>query len=233
MRRRPIRRGQAALAGGLAIGAHLVVLLALGWRTPKFELRESVDGLPPIELSLVRIRPEAPAASAPAAGPAKPAPPAPATQAAIVARTPAPPAPSAPPAALAAATADCEPEDLPLLTAAERALCRTQIQVEKDRRLTRGADARAAKQVAEAKAGPQLDNIPAEKRAAYDAAVQAAAQPKPPMMHGSGGSVGVDCQHVTFPLLSGVEINPNLFRKKHKQERPSHSDMTCSAYIGG
>jgi hypothetical protein len=128
---------------------------------------------------------------------------------------------------VAAGTADCAPEDLPLLTDAEKARCRNQIDADKARRLAQGAGERAANEVAKAKGGPQTYRMDADKEAEYEAVAQPHAQQSPhlPMV-----GPGIDCQHVTFPLLSGVDTNPNLFAKKHKQEhRPRHGSSSCSA----
>jgi hypothetical protein len=70
-------------------------------------------------------------------------------------------------------TSDCEPEDLPLLTDAEKVLCRNQIDADKARRAARTADERLAKQIASLKDVPHIDRIPPEKRAYYDAVVAA------------------------------------------------------------
>ena len=51
----------------------------------------------------------------------------------------------------------------------------------------------------------------------------------PPFITGHGHlHQGSTAATITIPLLSGVDINPNLFAKKHKQEHPSHGSMTCS-----
>lgn len=182
-----MRRRHTALAVILAFGAHLLALLALGWRTPKAPAPPAADAAPPIELSVVRIKPES--AASPAAGAPKPtrAPASPSTApttASSAPAVPALPAPSAPPSsAVASGSPDCEPEDLPLLNDAERAACRNQIDVDRGRRLARAADGRIAKEVARAMSAPRIDSIPAEKRAYYDAVAAAYDQQShgPPM----------------------------------------------------
>jgi hypothetical protein len=69
--------------------------------------------------------------------------------------------------------ADCEPEDLALLTDEEKTHCRSQIDADQGRRLAREADARRMKQFANLKDVPDMDRIPPEKRAYYDAVVAA------------------------------------------------------------
>jgi hypothetical protein len=123
---------------------------------------------------------------------------------------------------VAVGTADCAPEDLPLLTDAEKARCRNQIDADKARRLARGADERAARQLAQAQGMAPTYRMDADKEASY-------AQPPPgPPLVGHGLGIGVTCSHMTFPLLSGVDINPDLFEKKHKQEhKRTYGHATC------
>ena len=174
------------------------------------------------------LRPSLP--SAPSAAPASPG-----ARARPRPARPSPTEPSLPSAPLAAppgrqaaeGASDCAPEDLPLLSDDEKARCRNQIDADQQRRLARGADERAAKEIVEAKRGPQTYRMDADKEAEFEAVAQPHAQQGPhlPMV-----GPGIDCQHVTFPLLSGVETNPNLFAKKHKQEhRPRHGSSSCSA----
>jgi hypothetical protein len=41
---------------------------------------------------------------------------------------------------------------------------------------------------------------------------------------------GVACHNVPIPLLGGVDINPDIFEKKHKQEhKPRYGHMKCTA----
>jgi hypothetical protein len=221
------RRRQGAFAAALAVAAHLLAFLALGWRIPKLAEPPETDLLPPVEITLVRPpRPAPPVAPAPArAAPARPpqsGPPTPSpSPLPPVLTQPAPAAPQAP--ALAQGPPDCAVEDLPLLTDAEKAACRNEIDADKTRRLARGADDGAAKQVAEADRARKTFRADADREAYYDGLVKAQQPPGLPMV-----GPGVSCSHVTFPLLSGVDINPNLFAKKHKQEHPSHGSMTCS-----
>ena len=108
---------------------------------------------------------------------------------------PAAPAPPAPAASASSAVAsgqpDCEVEDLPLLTEAERVLCRNQIDADHARRAARDTEHRA-KEVAQAMATRRIDHIPAEKRAYYDAVAQAYDQQShgPPM---AGRNPGFAC----------------------------------------
>jgi hypothetical protein len=180
VRRRRLRTGSAI---ALALAGHLLILGALGWRTPTVRPQTVTDSLPPVELSIMRLQAERPAAATAAKVPPRPS----ATSAPSATPTPASATTTAParPSSLAGASGqpDCEVEDLPLLTDAERALCPDQIAADKARRLARERNARLAKQVASAKAAPPLDNIPAEKRAYYDAVAAAYDQQShgPPM----------------------------------------------------
>jgi hypothetical protein len=136
------------------------------------------------------------------------------------------PVQSPPAPALASGPRDCAPEDLPLLTDAEKARCRNQIDADKGRRLARGADERAARQVAEADRGQKTFRADADREAYYDALVMAQQSPGLPMV-----GPGVSCSHVTFPLLSGVEINKNIFAHKGKQEHKTHGPGSCKGAL--
>lgn len=83
-------------------------------------------------------------------------------------------------------------EDLPLLTEAERVVCRNQIDAARSRRSTREADAHNARAVAQAQSAPRIDSIPAGKRAYYDAVASAYNQQShgPPM---AGRNPGFAC----------------------------------------
>jgi hypothetical protein len=136
--------------------------------------------------------------------------------------TPQPPvrAPEAP--ALASGPADCEPEDLPLLTDAEKAFCRNQIDADKGRRLARGADERAARQVAEAKRMAPAYRMSTEKEAYYAAVAQVywlQSSHGPPM---AGHLPGIGCIPPPIPFLGGIEINKNKLEKK-KEIRPPNT----------
>jgi hypothetical protein len=194
------RRGPALV---LAVCAHLLALLGLGWRIPRTTPQGAPDALPPIEIILLRPTVASPAAPAPAASSRVSPRPAASRQPGALAPPPLLAAPAAP--AVAEGPPDCEPEDLPLLTDAEKARCRNQIDAANGRRLAREADARIAKEVARANAGPRIDAIPAEKRAYYDAVAEA--------YKGPGHGPKIECP-VSIPLLGGVEINKNIFAKK-------------------
>jgi hypothetical protein len=226
--RRTSRRHGRALALALAVCVHLLTFLALGWRIPTVAPLQDRDTLPPVEVTLERItpRPAAPSAAPPASmgRAAKPSPARPSS-----AETPGPSAPAvAAPAApqVAGAVADCAPEDLPLLTEAEKARCRNQIDADKARRLARGADERAAEEMAEADRGQKTFRADADREAYYDALVKAQQSPGLPMV-----GPGVSCSHVTFPLLSGVEINKNIFAHKGKQEHKAHGPGSCKGVL--
>jgi hypothetical protein len=215
---------------GAAVCAHLLALLALGWRIPKPPPSLPPDLLPSVELQLLRpVQRPAPSA-APAApavlGRSSPARPNPAEPSL-------PSAPVAAPSPLAEGPPDCAPEDLPLLTDAEKARCRNQMDADKERRLARGSDERAAKQVAEGQRGPQTYRMDGDKEADYDAAAQANAQQthEPTFVGGGKGIVGVSCKNMTFPLLSGVETNPNIFAHKGKQEHKPLPSHHCKAVL--
>jgi hypothetical protein len=212
----------------------LLALLALGWRIPKAPPPLGPDTLPPVELQLLRPAPAAPAPSASrAARPTRPIPSIPIRPA--PGQTPSPSAPVAaqPAPQVAEGAPDCAPEDLPLLTEAEKIRCRNAIDADKERRLARGADERAARQVAEANRGPQTYRMDGDKEADLDAAARANAQQghEPVFVGGGHGIVGVSCKQMTFPLLSGVETNPNIFAKKGKQEHKPRPTHHCKAVL--
>jgi hypothetical protein len=120
---------------------------------------------------------------------------------------------------------DCAPEDLPLLTETEKALCRNAIDADRERRLARGADERAARQVAQAERGPRTFRMPTEKEAYYAAVAQVYWQQShgPPM---AGHPPGFACAAPHVPILSllgGVEVNKNIFAKKKEEPRPPKS----------
>lgn len=169
-----------ALATGLAACAHLLVLLLLGWKIPRLAVAvPAEERASAIELTLLRpVRPRSRASAKPARPAMAPSPApkvltAPAQPNAAPNAAPTMTAPAAPGAATATGPADCEPEDLPLLTEAEKARCRNQVDADKDRRMARDADGRLAREVARLKAVPRIDIMPAEKRAYYDAVAQA------------------------------------------------------------
>jgi hypothetical protein len=179
--RRTGRRRGLVPAAALAILAHLLALLALGWRVPRAPPLPPADALPPVELQLLRPEPNRPAISPPAGGSSRPRP----TAARANPETTLPAAPNAAPPSprVAEGPPDCEPEDLPLLTAAEKARCRNQIDADNARRLARSTDASAARQVAQAQRGPQTYRMGADKQAYYAAVAEAYDQQNhgPPM----------------------------------------------------
>jgi len=217
------RRRRGAFATGLAVAAHLLAFLALGWRIPKVAAPPETDLLPPVEITLVRPPPPAapaPARTAPVRTPrsASPAPsPSPSPP---VLTQPAPAAPQAP--AVAQGPPDCAIEDLPLLTDVEKARCRNQADADKARRLARGADDTAAKAVAEGDRGQKIFREAADREAYNQALIQAQKKPGLPLI-----GPGVSCTQMTFPLLSGVEINKNIFAHKGKQEHKSQGGASC------
>jgi hypothetical protein len=101
---------------------------------------------------------------------------------------------------------DCAPEDLPLLTDAEKARCRNAVDADRERRLVRGSEDRAARQVAEARRGPQTYRMSSDKEAYYAAVADAYAQQShgPPM---AGHTPGVGCS-VKFSGLKIVKSKP-------------------------
>ncbi len=112
--------------------------------------------------------------------------------------------------ALAQGSADCAPEDLPLLTDAEKAHCRNEIDADKARRLARSADERAARQVAEAEKGPRGYRMATEKQAYYDAVADAYWQQThgPPM---AGHLPSVTCVLPGMPIKKppkGLKLGP-------------------------
>jgi hypothetical protein len=193
-----------------AVCAHLLALLALGWRIPKAPAAFGPDILPPVEVQLLRPAPKsAPAASATtASNRARPAPPL-----ARPARPEAPaptsiPAPQGP--AVATGPADCAPEDLPLLTDAEKARCRNAIDADNARRLARGANEKAARQVAEAQRMAPSYRMDPGKQAYYDAVADAYWQQThgPPM---AGHLPSVTCVLPGMPIkkpTKGLKFGP-------------------------
>ena len=184
--RRP--RHRRTLALGAAVCAHLLTLFALGWRAPKTAAPEpGEDHSAAIEVTLVRPEAPPPARSAPpSSGRASSAPAV--SRRVLVAPTPGAPALSAPvqgpPAPqVAEGATDCSPEDLPLLTEAERARCRNAIDADNARRQARNQDQEAARRVAQAKSMPQYFRMGADKELYYDAVAAAYAQQNhgPPM----------------------------------------------------
>jgi hypothetical protein len=171
-----LRRAWAVM---FAACAHVMALLALGWRIPRPPPPPPPPViLPPIVIEL--LRPPTAMSAAPiasAAGHTRPSPVRPSQP-----DRPAPPAEVAAPRAsgLAEGPPDCEPEDLPLLTEAERQRCRNQIDADKGRRLARAAEERAAQRLAE-KISPLSLNIAADKKAAYDHYVYCAKLHKGPI----------------------------------------------------
>lgn len=202
--RRTNRRRGLLPAIALAILAHLAALLALGWRIPKNPSPQPPDTLPAVELSLLRP-PQDASSSAPTSSPSSRARPSPASpdQASI----PAPPTlPPAPPAPALAAGRHCEPEDLPLLTEAEKALCRNEIDADKARRLAHGADERAARQVAQAQRMAPTYRMETNKETYYAAVADAYEQQirGPPM---AGHTPGPGCS-VKFSGWKVVKSKP-------------------------
>lgn len=206
--RRPQHRHPLALIA--AVCAHLLAFLALGWRIPVVQPPPSPrDALPPMEVQLLRPPQSAPpTASATAkANSAKPSPaqpiqarPAlPNTGASLTPLTaPAPPSPQ-----VAQGPPDCAPEDLPLLTEAEKARCRNQVEADKERSLARSADERAARQVAEAERGPQAYRMASEKQAYYDAVAAAYTSPG----HLPKAVCGLPGSHIKKPH-NGLKLGP-------------------------
>jgi hypothetical protein len=245
----PQKRKRAALAAALAAGLHLLTLLALGWRIPKVATPEPADDrTPPLEVTLVRPQrvERAPAEASPLQ-PA-PSPPAPAARVLV---SPAPGAPAlsapeqAPPQVSAQATEPrhCAPEDLVLLTEAEKARCRNEIDADKERRRARGEDERIAKEMAEAHRWQDKFRAREDREAYYDRLTHALAKQTDanveadkgagvPPAPAPGVGVGGSCQHVQYPILGGVEVNPNLFRKKHMEEHPQPSPTHCDLALG-
>ena len=135
-------RRRQILAMGLVVCAHLLVFLAIGRRIPWApELSYGVQD-PPMQVTLLRPpRPAKPPGARASGRIASPKPnPSIAVAAPSVLTQPAPARQDAPPGAVAATEPpDCEPEDLPLLTEAERRLCRNQIDTDKARRAARAA----------------------------------------------------------------------------------------------
>ena len=205
MDRRTARK-RTLIAGILALLAHLGTLWGLGWRSPGVATPPLADENRAVEVQLMRPRHRS---SAPASGRAS-------TQ--LTPHTPASPAPGPAPAVETAVTppstvqasgggaGDCAPEDLALLTDAERQHCRNQIDAESGRRMARGADERLAKRLAALSSAPRVDVIPGEKRAYYDAVAAAYAQQShgPPM---AGLQPGVGCS-IKFSGLTIIKSKP-------------------------
>ncbi len=172
-------RGRRALAVTSAIGAHLLALLALGWRVPKLAVAIE-DRSVAVEVTL--LRPQVRTPGRPRTAFTNPAPSAPrASSRVLITPTPGAPLLSAPvqgPAApqIAEGSPDCATEDLPLLTEAERARCRNAIDADNARRLARSQDEEAARRVAQAKSMPQYFRMGADKEVYYDAVAAAYAQ---------------------------------------------------------
>jgi hypothetical protein len=177
-------RHRRAWAICVAICAHLLALLALGWRIPKLAVSTDDQSAAAIEVILVRP-PARPLSKAAPAGPARSAPRS--SFRVLSAPVQGPPAP-----ALAQGAADCAPEDLPLLTETERARCRNEIDADNERRRARAAEDRAARQVAEAERAPLSRHMDPDKRTYYDAVADAYWQQShgPPM---AGGRPGFSC----------------------------------------
>jgi hypothetical protein len=174
--RRP--RHRRALALGAAVCAHILTLLALGWQVPKVGGPEqSEDRSAAVEVTLVRPQAPSPARSAPPSSGRAPSAPA-ASPRVLIAPTPGAPTLSAPvqgpPSPQTAEGApDCSPEDLPLLTDAEKVRCRNAMDAARERRLAQGASERAARQVAEAQRMPQAYRMDPGKEAYYAAVADA------------------------------------------------------------
>ncbi|MGZ3366681.1 MAG: hypothetical protein ACXWKY_18680 [Caulobacteraceae bacterium] len=209
--RRRGRRRRLVPAAALATLAHLLAFLPLGWRAPTVAEKRQDDLFPPLQVTLVRppkpARPLAPTPSASASrapGRARPSPARPEQTAIPGPPAPVPAAPSAP--ALAEGPPDCALENLPLLTDAERARCRNQIEADKERRFARGTGERAAKQVAQAQRMPQTYRMDADKQAYYAAVADAYDQQThgPPM---AGHTPGVGCS-VKFSGLKVAKSKP-------------------------
>ena len=213
------------LAMGLVACAHLLVFLAIGRRIPWApELRYGAQD-PPMQVTLLRpARPAKPTDGRASGRTASSKPnPSIAPAAPSVLTQPAPPTQAAPPGAVAATgPPDCEPEDLPLLTEAERRLCRNQIDTDRARRAARAADDKAARDVARAQGAPNLYRMDTDKEASFAPVVpHTYALPRV--------GPGIACHNATFPLLSGVDTNPDIFEKKHKQEhKPTYGHAKCS-----
>jgi hypothetical protein len=199
-RRRPFPRLSAL---PLAIGAHLLALLALGWRIPRAPAPAAPDTLPPVAVQLLQPAPAGPAAPKASPSRARPSPGRP--NPAQIPPSPAPVA-AAPTPQVAEGPPDCAPEDLPLLTDAEKARCRNAVDADQARRLARGADERAARLVAEAQRMPQTFRMSTEKQAYYGAVADAYGQQShgPPM---AGHTVGVGCS-IKFSGLAIVKTRP-------------------------
>jgi hypothetical protein len=195
-------RKRTPIAAAVALLAHLGALWVIGWRSPGLNTVVPADDNRAMQVQLVRPfqRAAAPASDRPSAqphaqGPARSAP----------AFGPAPETTVIPPNTQQAAgggAGDCAPEDLPLLTEAERQHCRNQIDAENGRRAARGADERLAKRLATLSTASAVDSMPAEKRAYYDAVAAAYAGP--------GHLPGLACPFVKLkkPPPGSVKVGP-------------------------
>ena len=188
-RSRRSRSRRAWIAVGVALAVHVALLGAMGLVRPRFagrakdlpadlQLQLLPQSLPkgsePVTAGARQRRREALAAS-PLAQLINPSP-APADDA----EAPAQPAPGAATGAGASsgpegAGPDCDPEDLPLLTAEEKARCRNQIEVARARRVRALDEAGLADRVASLRNLPRVDGLPLNKRAYYDAVQSAKA----------------------------------------------------------
>jgi hypothetical protein len=181
-------------------------LWSLGWRTPQAPGEPSANNEPVVEVELMR---RVPRQTESAPGQTR-------VQARPQARLSATAAPASPAEAVVVPSAtqqtsgggafDCAPEDLPLLTDAERRHCRNQIDAENGRRAAHGADERLARRLAALSSAPRIDIIPAEKRAYYDAVAAAYSQQShgPPM---AGLQPGVGCS-IKFSGLTIAKAKP-------------------------
>ena len=218
-------RRRQVLAMGLVACAHLLVFLAIGRRVPWAPELSFGPQDPPMQVTLLRPPRLAQPTGARASG--RQASSEPNTSTAVAAPSVlTQPAPAEPPPAPAIVAADrpqdCEVQDLPLLTEAERRLCRNQIDADQARRAARGANDKAARDVARAQGSPPLYRMDADKEASFAPAVpHTYALPRV--------GPGIACHNATFPLLSGVDTNPDIFEKKHKQEhKPTYGLAKCS-----
>lgn len=195
-------RKRTLIAAGLAVLAHITALWTLGWRSPRVGFTPAADNGPAVEIQLMPRPPRSAAASGSASAPGR------ARKPAIAAPGPALAAaePSTAQQVDAGGAADCEPEDLPLLTDAERLRCRNEIGAQNAREAARTADARLARRLASLSTAPHVDSIPEEKRAYYDAVAAAYDQQShgPPM---AGHTPGPGCS-IKFSGLTIVKSKP-------------------------
>jgi hypothetical protein len=189
---RQTRRRRAAVAAVLALVVHAALLSSMGLVRPRLAARlRAEDGGPAPELQLQLLPESAPKGSEPVTAQARQA-----RRAALAASpvaslvSPAPTAteivpPAAGPAEGAgtgpdAATArpaglPCAPEDLILLSPAEREKCHDQIDIARTRAAQAMEAAERAERLAAMRRAPRVDSIPADKRAGFDAAAAAQA----------------------------------------------------------